>query len=92
MPYIEKAQRAKYIDLIGQLSNLLRHQPIGHVNYVVSKLLHESLPDQPHYGDLNTIIGVLECAKLELYRMVAAPYENMKRETNGRISDLDAKS
>jgi hypothetical protein len=32
---------------------------------------------------------VLECAKLELYRMIAAPYEDKKRLANGPVSELD---
>jgi len=35
-------------------------------------------------------MGVLECAKLELYRMVAAKYEDKKRLENGAVSELDA--
>jgi len=31
----------------------------------------------------------LECAKLELYRMIAAPYEDTKIKENGSVSDLD---
>jgi hypothetical protein len=33
------------------------------------------------------MIGVLECAKLELYRRVAAPYEDAKCEDNGDVYD-----
>ena len=44
------------------------------------------------YATLNEVIGVLECAKLELYRMVAAPYEDEKRIMNGNISDLDKRN
>lgn len=32
-----------------------------------------------------TILGVLECVKLELYRRVAAPYEDRKIEENGDV-------
>jgi len=34
---------------------------------------------------INEVIGVLECAKLELYRRVAAPYEERKRIENGEV-------
>jgi len=30
-------------------------------------------------------VGVLECAKMELYRRVAAPYEDKKKEENGDV-------
>ena len=35
--------------------------------------------------NLNAIIGALECAKLELYRRVAAPYEDDKIIENGDV-------
>ena len=37
------------------------------------------------YAHLNEAIGVLECAKLELYRRVAAPYEDGKRAETGDV-------
>jgi hypothetical protein len=37
------------------------------------------------YADYNSIIGVLECAKLEIYRRTAAPYEDEKIEQNGDV-------
>jgi len=37
------------------------------------------------YSNLNELIGVLECAKLELYRRVAAPYEDEKALINGDV-------
>ncbi len=37
------------------------------------------------YSKINSLIGVLECAKLELYRRVAAPYENDKIDENGDV-------
>ncbi len=66
---------------------------MGEANYVITKLIHLSLEGMHmDYSTVNAFIGVLECAKLELYRMVAVPYENKKRMENGPISDLDAKS
>jgi hypothetical protein len=62
----------------------------GELNYLITSLLHTFLKKQgKNYGNINTLIGVLECTKLELYRMVAAPYEDVKKLTNGAISDLD---
>jgi hypothetical protein len=34
---------------------------------------------------VNEAIGVLECAKLELYRRVAAPYEDEKIAESGDV-------
>jgi hypothetical protein len=38
-----------------------------------------------NYALLNELIGVLECAKLELYRRVASPYEDEKIQSNGDV-------
>ncbi len=33
----------------------------------------------------NAVVGALECAKLELYRRMVAPYENGKIAENGDV-------
>jgi len=38
-------------------------------------------------GCAGDAIGALECAKLELYRRVAAPYEDTKIAENGDVYD-----
>jgi len=37
------------------------------------------------YAHLNEVVGVLECAKLELYRRVVAPYEDQKMTESGDV-------
>jgi len=37
------------------------------------------------YQNINDLLGALEGAKLELYRRVAAPYEDEKVESNGDV-------
>ena len=37
------------------------------------------------YGAINEVIGVLECVKLEMYRRLAAPYEDEKIKENGDV-------
>jgi len=41
------------------------------------------------YAELNEVIGVLECAKQELYRRVVAPYEDGKAKINGDVYPRD---
>ena len=41
----------------------------------------------PKYSKINAIIGILECIKLELYRRVAAPYEDVKAAENGDVPE-----
>ncbi len=62
----------------------------GDLNFTITKILHNYLEECDWgYSSINLVIGVLECAKLELYRTVAAPYEDTKKEQNGPISTLD---
>ncbi len=88
MPYIEPEERDTYTKRIISLACQARNKP-GHINYIITGFLHECLPAEPNYQQLNEMIGVLECAKLELYRKVLAPYEDTKYRENGSISDLD---
>ena len=58
----------------------------GVLNYCISALLNEVLKTNGvSYRNINELIGVLECAKLELYRRVASPYEDEKIQSNGDV-------
>jgi len=80
MPYIESDDRG-----------FLHTHPncadsTGELNYVITRLLDSWLDERGvSYTHINAAIGVLECAKLELYRRVAAPYEDTKKEENGDV-------
>lgn len=83
MPYITRHRREE-IDKGGTPENA------GELNYVITttiiKYLHELTCGQPNtYADYNEIIGVLECAKLELFRRIVVPYENKKKRLNGDV-------
>jgi len=41
-----------------------------------------------NYGNLNGVMGVLECSKQELCRTVISKYEDFKIQTNGDIEIL----
>ncbi len=87
MPYIKDAKRTKYNKLLGQLVEILKALPSeevdGELNYIITKLLKEIYPLK--YFHINKAIGVLECAKLEYYRRVAAPYEDSKIKDSGDV-------
>ncbi len=87
MPYIKTANRGKYDKILKELTEMLKAQPPeevdGELNYVITKLLKEIYPLR--YFHINKAIGVLECAKLEYYRRVAAPYEDKKIQESGDI-------
>jgi len=79
--------RKKYEEVLEKLINLLKSQPIeridGELNYVITRILKESYPLR--YFNLNRAMGVLECAKLEFYRRVVAPYEDIKIKESGDV-------
>ena len=57
----------------------------GELNYAITRMVDTYLNGALSYDRINSVIGVLECAKLELYRRVAAPYENGKIHENGDV-------
>jgi len=87
LPYIKSENRKKYEKIILELVSILKSLPPeevdGDLNYVVTKLLKEVYPLR--YYHINKAIGVLECIKLEFYRRVAAPYEDLKIKESGDV-------
>ncbi len=57
----------------------------GTLNYIVTKVVKKILGENPNYERYNAAIGVLECAKLELYRRRMADYEQEKQFVNGDV-------
>lgn len=85
MPYIESYVR-KYFETAG-LDNLETGSP-GELNYCITRLLVMYMKNNGEsYKTINDCVGALECAKLELYRRVAAPYEDLKIQDNGDVYD-----
>jgi hypothetical protein len=70
-------------ELVGILKSLPPEEVDGELNYVVTKILKGVYPLK--YYHLNKAIGVLECIKLEFYRRVAAPYEDVKIKESGDV-------
>ena len=88
MPYINKGQREDIDRLIFPLASLT--PTTGNINYAITKFIHEIIMrNHLSYDMLNSMVGVLECAKQELYRQVAVPYEDQKKAENGPVSELD---
>lgn len=80
MPYIEQEIRDK-------LEAGYTPESAGELNFIIMEKINEYIgDDRLNYTMINEAIGVLECAKLELYRRVAAPYEDKKRYQNGDLS------
>jgi hypothetical protein len=79
MPYIADKERRLDID------QGMAPENIGELNYAITRLVDRYLSGAVDYASINAAIGVLECAKLELYRRVAAPYESAKIAINGDV-------
>ena len=56
----------------------------GVFNYVITRLAIE-LIGNPKYSKINDVVGAMECCKLELYRRMAANYEDKKASENGDV-------
>lgn len=91
MPYILQHKRDVLDPVIQQIQNALRElesdDPIndmgGNLNYLITKLLRQCYGQK--YSEMAEAVSVLEMAKLEFYRTVAAPYEEQKRFDNGDL-------
>ena len=83
MPYIKEEDREP-LDRFYSLFNASAKMPktCGELNYLITMIVKKYI-DTPSYTRINEAIGVLECAKLELYRRMAAPYEDEKAKENG---------
>ena len=94
MPYIKQEQRDRLNSIVSQFCEADCFGPIlsaGDMNYLFSKMLHIWIGHKGLcYATLNEATGVLECCKQELYRQVAAPYEDKKKQENGAVSNLDS--
>lgn len=91
MPYIKAENRPHVEDYIdGIVDHLINEDTedsrAGILNYTITSIIARYLQAEGiSYNRLNSMIGVLECIKLELYRRLAAPYEDEKCKTNGDV-------
>ena len=91
MPYISQAERDGIDPAIYLLVRALQHQcgepssMAGGLNYTITRLFLETLLAAPRYSKIALATGVLENVKQEMYRRLAAPYENKKAEENGDV-------
>ncbi len=88
MPYIKQDLRPKIDKHLEALDKEL--QCGGDYNYTMFKLIFLYLNGgKVRYKYLNEMIGMLECCKLELYRRIVGPYEDMAISKNGDVTGLD---
>lgn len=85
MPYIPPNETRNTID---KILSLLPIGGVGVLNYIITRVCLAYIAQQGKgYRSINDVVGVLECAKLEFYRRLAAPYEDTKIIENGDVYD-----
>lgn len=86
MPYIPQERRDEIQDELELNSLNWYPKNAGDLNFVVTCFIDNYLVERGvRYANINKMIGALECCKLELYRMLAAPYEDVKANENGGV-------
>jgi hypothetical protein len=81
MPYIHQDDR-----LLLELNGPAYASTAGELNFLITALCIEYLnTNGKNYQRINDVVGALEGAKLEFYRRVAAPYEDLKIKENGDV-------
>lgn len=89
MPYISRDSRYVLDGTIGLLAKEIKEfvGPAipGALNYAMTKLILSVYNETKNYNTYNTIIGVLESCKLEMYRKQVAEYEDIKIKENGAV-------
>ena len=97
MPYIKQDKREVLDASIELLHRALvdlelddpKNNMEGNLNYTITRLIKLVYGDvTASYRDVNDVVGVLECIKLEYYRKLAAPYEDVKESENGRVEGI----
>jgi hypothetical protein len=87
MPYIPEENRAIFDKVVRKC---IRNMPIdtsyGEMNYLLTSILGTFIQQNGvNYSTLQSVIGLLECVKLELYRRVVSMYEEEKIDANGDV-------
>ncbi len=103
MPYITREERVPLNPIIQKLFDLCMDEVTcedakGRINFCITKLVHLWVLEYmkticsvaKKYKILNDAYGLISCAASEFYAAVLVPYEKIKRDENGAISQLDA--
>lgn len=86
MPYIPQQKRL-------ELAACQRvPETAGEMNFLLTMTIQGYIQSKGgvSYQNINEVIGVLECVKLELYRRVASGYEDQKCIDNGDVYSVSS--
>ncbi len=86
MPYIPQTRRDEIdLELIAERLNWVPENA-GDLNFLVSTFIANYIKEKGlKYAVVNEMIGALECAKMELNRVIIGPYEDIKIAENGPV-------
>jgi hypothetical protein len=80
MPYIPPSEK-KRVDQDNLITTA------GQFNYALNQLVNIYIEQNEfNYQTANDIVGAIECAKMEIYRRLVAPYEDKKILQNGDVN------
>jgi hypothetical protein len=89
MPYLTKHARKRLDTHITALIEVLLEEGIsipGGLNYAICRVADGvTAANGESYNLYNTLLGSVEAAKLEIYRRMVAPYEDLKQKQNGEV-------
>ena len=88
MPYIKTEDRLPFCRAINLLQKITQDRGLsnGELNYLITQLGMLYLGAHgTTYNTISDVVKAMECAKLEFYRRIAAPYEDSKAEDNGDV-------
>ena len=88
MPYIPAKDKERFRMSLDFLAETVLSQGLsnGELNYLITQLGQLYLAKHgASYNTISDVVKAMECAKLEFYRRVAAPYEDAKIKTNGDV-------
>lgn len=85
MPYISPEARDEFAPILEAIQKTEIGTP-GNLNFLITNLCKKFLSEQREsYDRHNSIVGVLDSAKMEWYRRRVAPYEDKKIAENGDV-------
>lgn len=88
MPYVNEVRRSLLNPGLEELGDFI--QDVGDLNYCIARLTLRLLLRQGlKYNNINNTFGTAQLAFSELYRRVAAPYEDVKIRENGDVPEIE---
>ena len=90
MPYIAPEDRREFTRALAEMQDTVHRHGLsnGELNYLFTRLAMMYLHRHGEtYNTLSDVVKAFECAKLEFYFRMVAPYETRKRLQNGDVYD-----